>query len=102
MEKSELKPKIILAKTQHTLKIQDLSDISPYQLASTDRRFGGNRNLHFKGTTYTITGLDRPLGFQEAEAPRMSRQSAHEGGKVVSPTHRPSLTPGKIPGTHFC
>ena len=32
----------------------------------------------------------------------MSRQSAHEGGTVVSPTHRPSLPPGNIPGTHFC
>ena len=33
---------------------------------------------------------------------QMSRQSPHEGGKVVSPTHRPSLPPGNIPGTHFC
>jgi hypothetical protein len=31
----------------------------------------------------------------------MLRQSAHEGGKVVSPTHRPPLAPGNIPGTHF-
>jgi hypothetical protein len=47
--------------------------------------------------------LDRPLGFQEVEAHRFSRQSAHEGGKVVSPTHRPPFyPPGKIPGTHFC
>jgi hypothetical protein len=30
------------------------------------------------------------------------RQSAHEGGKVVSPTYRPPLPPGLIPGTHFC
>jgi hypothetical protein len=29
------------------------------------------------------------------------RQSTHEGGKVVSPTHRPPLPPGNIPGTHF-
>jgi hypothetical protein len=29
------------------------------------------------------------------------RQSAHEGGKVVSPTHWPPLHPGNIPGTHF-
>jgi hypothetical protein len=29
-------------------------------------------------------------------------QSAHEGGKVVSPTHRLPLPPGNIPGTHFC
>jgi hypothetical protein len=28
------------------------------------------------------------------------RQLAHEGGKVVSPTHRPHLPPGNIPGTH--
>jgi hypothetical protein len=33
------------------------------------------------------TGMDRPRGFQEVEGPRISRQSAHEGGKVVSPTH---------------
>jgi hypothetical protein len=39
------------------------------------------------------TGLDRSLGFQEFLAPRICRQSAHEGGKVVSPTHRPPLPP---------
>jgi len=33
---------------------------------------------------------------------QISRQSAHEGGKVVTPTHRPPLPPGNIPGTHFC
>jgi len=33
---------------------------------------------------------------------KISRQSAHEGGKVASRTHRPPLPPGNIPGTHFC
>jgi hypothetical protein len=33
---------------------------------------------------------------------QISRQSALEGGKVVSPTHRSSLPPGNIPGTPFC
>ena len=33
---------------------------------------------------------------------QISRESAHEGGKVVSPMHRPPLPPGNIPGTHFC
>jgi len=28
--------------------------------------------------------------------------TAQDGGKVVSPTHRPSLPPGNAPGTHFC
>jgi hypothetical protein len=38
---------------------------------------------------YTIAGLDRPLGLQEFEVPRSSRQSELESGKVVSPTHQP-------------
>ena len=38
-----------------------------------------------------IKGMDRPLGLQEVERPRISRQSAHEGVKVVSPTHHPLL-----------
>jgi len=33
---------------------------------------------------------------------QISRQSAHEYRKVVSPTHRPPLPPGNIPRTHFC
>jgi hypothetical protein len=56
----------------------------------------------FSFVSYPTTGLDRPLGFQEVEASRISRQSAHEGGKVVSATHRPPLPPGKIPDTRFC
>jgi hypothetical protein len=31
-----------------------------------------------------------------------SRKLAHEGGKVVSPTHRPPLPPENIACTHFC
>jgi len=30
---------------------------------------------------------------------QISIQSAHEGGKVVSPKHRPPLPPGNIPGS---
>ena len=36
-------------------------------------------------------GLDRPFGLQDVEASKISRHSAHEGGKIVSPTHRPPL-----------
>jgi hypothetical protein len=28
--------------------------------------------------------------------------TARDGGKVVSLTHRPHLSPGNIPGTHLC
>ena len=43
----------------------------------------------------SVTGLNRSLGFQEVEAPEF-RQSAQEGGKVVSRAHRPSLPPGRF------
>jgi len=43
--------------------------------------------------SFPYTGLGRPLRLQKVEVPRVSRQSAREGGKVVSPTHRPSLPP---------
>jgi len=47
------------------------------------------------------TGLEKPLGFQEVEVPRTSRQSAYEGGKVVSPTHRPPLAARRYPWYSF-
>jgi hypothetical protein len=52
--------------------------------------------------SYPITGLDESLGLHEVEAPRISRHSANEGGKVVSSRHRVPLPPVYTPGTHFC
>ena len=48
-----------------------------------------------------ITGLDRPRGFQKLRFPDFVK-TAHDGGKVVSLTHRPPLPPGNTPSTHFC
>jgi hypothetical protein len=50
--------------------------------------------------SFLITRLDRRLGLQEVQDPRISRQSAHEGGKVVSLRQRPLLPSGDILGTH--
>jgi hypothetical protein len=44
-----------------------------------------------QGKAIIFTGLERARGFQKAWRSQISRQSAHEGGKVVSPTHRPPL-----------
>jgi hypothetical protein len=48
------------------------------------------RSIFFYHRRHLITGLGKPLGLQEFEAPRISK-SAHENGKVVSPTYRPPL-----------
>jgi hypothetical protein len=46
--------------------------------------------------SYPCTSLDRPSGLQEVKAPRIPRQSACEGSKVVRATHRPPLPPGEF------
>jgi len=54
-----------------------------------------------KGKAIPLQAWTGPEGSRRLR-PQISRQSAHESGKVVSPTHRPPLHPGNIPGTHFC
>jgi hypothetical protein len=49
--------------------------------------------MYKKEVKLPVTGLEKPSGLQEAEVPRISRHSAHEGGKVVSPMHWLTLLP---------
>jgi hypothetical protein len=54
-----------------------------------------------KGKTIPFQAFIDPEGSRRLRLPDF-KQLTHEGGKVVSPTHRPPLPPGNIPGTHFC
>ena len=55
-----------------------------------------------KAKSNTITGLDRPWGFQEAEAPRF-QDSQHMKEVSMSALCTSRLySPGNIPGTHLC
>ena len=45
---------------------------------------------------WTALSVSGGLGYQ------IQTQAAHESDKVISPTHRPPLSYGNIPGTHLC
>jgi len=54
---------------------------------------------NYKGKAIPLQAWTGPEGSRNLRLPDFK---THEGGKVVSPTHRPPLPPGNIPGTHFC
>ena len=85
------------------LKLLTLSNIR-FKLVTnvcvTKRMCIRNRKSSEKNTeeeTYSCSDLDRSRKLQELQAPRILRQSAHESGKGVSPTHRPPLPPMEDP-----
>ena len=57
-----------------------------------------------------LDSKDKAVPLQAWSGPEGSRKlrfpyfmtTAQEGGKIVSLTHRPHLSPGNSPGTHFC
>ena len=70
--------------------------------------------IYCKGTIKKTSNIknvlkDKAVPLQVESGPEGSRNlrfqdymtTAQDGGKVVSPTHRPPLPPGNAPGTHF-
>jgi len=51
-----------------------------------------NKSLYKPGEAFRVPG---------GLSSQISRQLVHDGGKVVSRTHRPPSPPRDIPGTHF-
>ena len=54
-----------------------------------------------KGKTVPLHAWTGPEGSRKLRPPDFVT-TAQDGGKVVSLTHRPPLSPGNTPGTHFC
>ena len=54
-----------------------------------------------KGNAVPLQACSGPEGPRKLRFPYFIT-TAPDGGKVVSPTQRPTLPPGNTPGTHFC
>jgi len=58
-------------------------------------------NKKKKGQAGPLQAWNGPEGSRKLRFPDFMT-TAHNGGKVVSPTHWPPLPPGNTPGIHFC
>jgi len=58
-------------------------------------------HVQVKGKAVPLQAWSGPEGSRKSRFPDFTT-TAHDGGKVVSLTHRPPLPPGNTPGTHFC
>ena len=79
------------------LEISLLSDIlrwTPATLFWNDTRCS-------KKKAVPLQSWSGPEGSRKLRFPNFVT-TAQDGGKVVIPTHRPPLSPGNNPGTHFC
>ena len=55
----------------------------------------------YKGKAVPLQAWRGPEGSRKLRFPDYMT-TAQDGGKVVSPTHRPPLPPANAPGIHFC
>jgi hypothetical protein len=55
-----------------------------------------------KGKAIPVTGREGPYGCETSRLSHFLDNLPTDSGEVVSLTRRPSFTPRKIPGTHFC
>jgi hypothetical protein len=54
-----------------------------------------------RGKSIPLQASTGPVGSGKLRLPDF-KTTAHESGKVVSPTHRLHLLPGNMPGTQLC
>jgi len=55
----------------------------------------------YNGKAVPLQAWSGPEGSRKLRFPDFMR-TAQDSGKFISLTHRPPLTPGNTPGTHFC
>ena len=77
---------------------------SKQQVASATKRDITTCNVHlcYKCKATPLQAWTGPEGSRRLRLPDFKTIGTWKWYKVVSPTHRPPLPPGNIPGTHFC
>ena len=68
---------------------------------ATDENMAHARSMLYILKAVPLQAWSGPEGSRKLRFPDFMT-SARDGGKVVSLRHRPPLSPGKTPGTHFC
>ena len=99
-----------LSDNTHYSQVPDIHVTSGIRNRNPSKRVTTNPRLkplglwdrHSGMLSFPATALDRPLVFQEVEAPEFLDNRHMKVVRLSIPTHRPSLPPGRIPGTHFC
>lgn len=84
---------------EHNSKI--VARASVYRKPRIPQSIRYNFSSLLEAERYTCTGLEMPRGLHDVEAPRISRQTGHEGDKVAIPTHRSPLLPREDTGYLF-
>jgi hypothetical protein len=83
----------IITSSEYNLRFPHRTLMLTVDIQKRFRTQSGGKEAKVKQSHYR---LDRPLRLQDFEAPRFLDNRQHEGGKVVSLTHRPPLPPRKF------
>ena len=92
---------ILLHLITRTILGEEYRSLSSLLCSFLWNRPGNLSSCIYKGKAVPLQAWSGPEGSRKLRFPDFMT-TAQNGGKVVSPTHRPPLPPAYVPGTHLC